>query len=182
MAGQTSAPEVSGWKAGVISHLRSGQVSRIVYGSIIGLAFILTLERHPPTIGTVIGTLVATGVAVALAELYSEALGASTRVGLGGEAEPWSVVIEDTIAVFFGVAFPVIFFIFAWVGWIELQTGVRPGHVDRPRPDRGVRVPGRQAVRFEHPASAAAGQRHRGRRGSADRVQGPPALGCRNRD
>ena len=58
------------------SHLRSGQVSRVIYGSIIGLALILTLEAHPPRVAVVVGTLLATALAVALAELT------------GGELEP----------------------------------------------------------------------------------------------
>ena len=32
----------------VLAHLRSGGVSRVVYGAIIGLALIVTLQLHPP--------------------------------------------------------------------------------------------------------------------------------------
>jgi len=122
MADGASTTEVSGWKARIISHLRSGQVSRVVYGSIIGLALILTLEVHPTTARVAIGTLVATGLAVGLAELYSEVIGARTRVGLGGETEPLSIVVLDTVAVFVGIAFPVVFFIASGFGLIDMDT------------------------------------------------------------
>ena len=122
MADSAPATQASGWRARTLSHLRSGQVSRVVYGSIIGLALILTLEAHPTTERVAVGTLVATGLAVGLAELYSEAIGARTRVALGGEAEPMSVVAWDTVAVFIGIAFPVVFFIAAWFELIEMDT------------------------------------------------------------
>ena len=79
------------------SHLRSGNVSKVVYGSIIGLALVLTLEAHPPGVGAVIGSLIATGVAVALAELYSEWVGGRTRASLGGEPEPMREVVFTPI-------------------------------------------------------------------------------------
>src|SRR5215208_8372317 len=56
----------------VTSHLDGRQVSRVVYGSIIGLALVVGLEAHPPGAGAVIATLLGTGLAVGLAELYSE--------------------------------------------------------------------------------------------------------------
>jgi hypothetical protein len=92
------------------AHLRSGQVSRVVYGSIIGLALVLTLEAHPPSVRVTIGTLLATALAVALAELYSELIGARTRASLGETAEPVRVVVEETAGAAFGVAFPSVFF------------------------------------------------------------------------
>ncbi len=125
MDGAGSPPELSGWGARLQSHLRSGPVSRVVYGSIIGLALVLTLEAKPSGPGTAAGTLVATAVAVGLAELYSEVLARHARVGLDGEAEPLREVLEDTVAVIFGVAFPALFFLLAAAGWIELDTAYR---------------------------------------------------------
>ena len=109
-------------RASLASHLRSGQVSRVVYGSIIGLALVLTLERHPPGVGTVIGSLVASAVAVALAELYSEWVGGRARAGMGGETEPLRTVVADTVAVGFGVAFPSVFFLASAVTPIDYDT------------------------------------------------------------
>jgi hypothetical protein len=122
MAGAASTSTVTGWRARVLSHLRSGQVSKVVYGSIIGLALVLTLEAHPPATGVVIGTLVGTGFAVSLAELYSEVIGARTQASLGEEHEPMGLIVEDAVAVTLGVAFPAIFFILSALGVWELDT------------------------------------------------------------
>jgi hypothetical protein len=88
------------------SHLRSSQVSRVVYGSIIGLALVLTLEAHPPGVAATIVTLLASALSVALAELYSELLGGRARASLGGPRESASGVVRDVTAVGFGIAFP----------------------------------------------------------------------------
>ena len=63
----------------VEDHLRSNQVSRVIYGSIIGLALVVALEPDPPRPAVMIGTLAGTGVAVGLAELYSELVGTEVR-------------------------------------------------------------------------------------------------------
>ena len=104
------------------SHLRSGQVSRVIYGSIIGLALILTLEAHPPRVAVVVGTLLATALAVGLAELYSELVGTSARASLGGSTEPVGTIVADTAAVAFGVAFPSVFFAAVALGLIGYDT------------------------------------------------------------
>ena len=104
------------------SHLRSGQVSRVVYGSIIGLALILTLKAHPPGVGTIVGTLLATALAVALAEIYSEVLGARALGALGETTEPIATIVGDTAAVAFGIAFPSVFFLAVPSGLIDLDT------------------------------------------------------------
>jgi hypothetical protein len=119
---QESASDLTGWRSGLFAHLRSGQVSRVVYGSIIGLALVLTLQAHanPPMV--VVGSLVATGLAVGLAELYSEEVGARVRSGVGGHAEPLRVVVTDTVAVAFGIAFPSVFFVAAQLGLVEVAT------------------------------------------------------------
>lgn len=104
------------------SHLRSGQVSRTVYGSIIGLALVLTLEAHPPRLTVVIGTLLATALAVALAELYSELMGARAGRSVGREVEPLGTIAAEAGAVAFGIAFPSVFFVAAGLGLLEYDT------------------------------------------------------------
>jgi hypothetical protein len=104
------------------SHLRSGQVSRVVYGSIIGLSLVLALQSHPEDVLTVVGTLLATAVAVALAELYSELLGARARAGLGEETEPVRTIATDSMAVAFGIAFPSVFFLAVPLGLVDFDT------------------------------------------------------------
>ena len=106
----------------VLAHLDSKQVSRVIYGAIVGLALILALEQHPPSAGVVIGSLLATAVAVALAELYSEIVGTSARLRHRIEAHRVRHVATDAFAVAIGVAFPVVFFGLAAVGAIKLDT------------------------------------------------------------
>ena len=63
----------------VEDHLRSTQVSHVIYGAIIGLALVVAWEQHPPRLAVMVGTLLATALAVRLAELYSEIVGAEVR-------------------------------------------------------------------------------------------------------
>jgi hypothetical protein len=69
----------------IAAHLGSRQVSRVLYGSIIGLALVLALEAHPPGAGAITVTLLATAVAVALAELYSEIVGTEVQTARGSD-------------------------------------------------------------------------------------------------
>ena len=94
------------------AHVGSRQVSRVVYGAIIGLALIVALEKHPPAPGVVAGTLLGTAVAVALAELYSEIIGGATT----------AEVAADVGGTAFGIAFPAVFFLLASAGAIEDDT------------------------------------------------------------
>jgi hypothetical protein len=104
------------------AHLDSRQVSRVIYGAIVGLALVVAMEDHPPGVAAVVGTLLATAVAVALAELYSEVVGASTRLHRPIDARRVRHVLDDALAVAAGVSFPVVFFALAAVGAIELDT------------------------------------------------------------
>jgi hypothetical protein len=106
----------------VAAHLGSRHVSRVIYGSIIGLALVVALEAHPPAPGVVIASLLGTAVAVALAELYSEVVGFETgerRKASVSELRRWGV---DSGAVAFGIAFPVVFFVLAVTGVLENET------------------------------------------------------------
>jgi hypothetical protein len=106
----------------VESHLGSNQVSRIVYGAIIGLALVVALEAHPPPPGVVVATVLGTGVAVGLAEIYSETLGTEVRTRRRVERETMRAMWTDTAAVVFGVAFPALFFVVAATGAIDADT------------------------------------------------------------
>ena len=104
------------------AHLDSRQVSRVIYGAIVGLALVVALEDHPPSTAVVIGTLLSTAVAVALAELYSEVVGTSARLRRKIEAHRIRHVRDDVIAVAIGVAFPAVFFALSALGTIDLTT------------------------------------------------------------
>ncbi len=103
-------------------HLGSNQVSRVIYGTIIGLALVVALEDHHPDPGVMVVTLLATGVAIALAELYSEILGTEVRtqhrVGRSGLRE----IAADVGAVAFGISFPAVFFLLSVAGAMQVET------------------------------------------------------------
>jgi hypothetical protein len=109
-------------RAFVEAHLGSRQVARVIYGAIIGLAIVVSLERHPPPSRSVIATLLGTAVAVGLAELYSEVVGAQTRTRHRIERAHLRELGEDVAAVAFGISFPVVFFVLSAAGAIELDT------------------------------------------------------------
>jgi hypothetical protein len=104
------------------AHLGSPQVSRVVYGSIIGLALVVALEAHPPGAGFVVGSLLATAVAVALAELYSDVLGGETRLRRPLERAEVRDIAVDASAVAFGIGFPAVFFVLSAAGAMEETT------------------------------------------------------------
>jgi hypothetical protein len=107
------------------AHLASRQVTRVVYGAIIGLALIVTLEKHPPETGAVIASLVATAFAVAFAELYAEYVGTETRERHRVDRSQLAHMLDDSLAVGFGVVFPGIYFLLALLGALELDTAFR---------------------------------------------------------
>jgi hypothetical protein len=104
------------------AHLGSRQVSRVIYGSIIGLALVVGLEAHPPPTAAAIASLLATAVAVGLAELYSEIVGTETRTRHRVPREQLGHILDDVFAVAFGIAFPSVFFLLAALGLLELDT------------------------------------------------------------
>jgi hypothetical protein len=106
----------------VDAHLRSRQVSRVLYGSIIGLAVVVALQDHPPGAGNIAATLAATGVAVGLAELYSNIVGTAARTQARLDHRQRSDAIVETIAVTLGTAFPALFFLLAALGVMEIDT------------------------------------------------------------
>lgn len=97
-------------------------MSRVVYGSIIGLALVVALEAHPPPPGAVVASLLGTAVAVGLAELYSELVGfETTRRRKAGSPEVREL-IADIVAVAFGISFPAVFFLLAALGALEDES------------------------------------------------------------
>jgi hypothetical protein len=104
------------------AHLGSRQVSRVIYGAIIGLALVVALEHHPPAPGVVVGTLLATALAVGLAEVYSEIVGTEARTQRRIAGEQLRQMVDEAGAVAFGVGFPAVFFILAAADAVEVQT------------------------------------------------------------
>ena len=104
------------------AHLGSPQVARVIYGAIIGMALVVTLEAHPPPPGVVAASLVATAVAVGLAELYSDVVGAETRNRRRVGRDQVRHILRDAAAVAFGICFPAVFFVLAAASVLEAHT------------------------------------------------------------
>jgi hypothetical protein len=103
-------------------HLGSTQVSRVMYGAIIGLALVVALEAQPPRPAVMVGTLLGTAVAVGLAELYSEVVGTEVRTRRRVERERFHEIATDVAAVAFGISFPAVFFLLSAAGAMEVGT------------------------------------------------------------
>src|SRR3954449_10911123 len=82
-------------------HLGSQQVSRVIYGAIIGMALIVGLQAHPPKASLVAASLVATAVAVGLAELYSDFIATETTTRGRVARAHWSHLMKDVTGVAF---------------------------------------------------------------------------------
>ena len=109
-------------RASLEARLSSRKVSRVVYGAIVGLTLIVALGDHPPTAGVMTAWLLMSAVTVALAELYSEVVGAETSERHRVTRRQLSHMLESAGAVALGVGFPAVFFLLALVHVIELDT------------------------------------------------------------
>ena len=104
------------------AHLGSRQVGKVVYGSIIGLALVVALEKHPPVAWVMAVWLLGTALAVGLAEVYSEVVGAETSTRQPVTRPQFRHMAEDAAAVGFGVAFPAVFFVLSALGLCQVDT------------------------------------------------------------
>jgi hypothetical protein len=104
------------------AHLGTRQVGRVIYGAIIGMALLVVLAEHPPAAASVVALLFATAVAVGLAELYSEIVSTRTRTRRRVGGEQVREILDDVLAVGFGIAFPSVYFILAAVGVMKVDT------------------------------------------------------------
>src|SRR4051812_4577023 len=104
----------------VATHLESHDVTRVIYGSVIGLALVVALEAHPPTAGQTVAAIAGTAVAVGLAEIYSELIGGEARTRRPVRLAHVRTVALDAVAVMFGAGFPAIFFILATAGVFDV--------------------------------------------------------------
>ena len=109
-------------RVSIEAHLGSRQVAKVVYGSIIGLALVVALAGHPPSTAAVIVSLLGTAVAVGLAELYSEVVGAETSNRHSVTRHQLAHMLDDAVAVAFGIAFPAVFFLLALFHLISVDT------------------------------------------------------------
>jgi hypothetical protein len=106
----------------VEDHLGSGQVSRVIYGTIIGLALVVALEHQHPRPVVMVATLLGTAVAVGLAEFYSEIVGTEVRTRRRVERARVREIATDVAAVAFGIGFPTFFFLLSVAGALQVET------------------------------------------------------------
>jgi hypothetical protein len=109
-------------RARLEAHLGSRQVAKVVYGSIIGLALVVALDKHPPEAWVMAVWLLGTALAVGLAEVYSEVVGAETSTRQPVTRPQVGHMVEEAAAVGFGVAFPAVFFLLAALGLMQVAT------------------------------------------------------------
>ena len=112
-------------RASLEAHLGSRQVGKVVYGSIIGLALVVAIEKHPPQAWVMAVWLLGTALAVGLAEVYSEVVGVETSTRQPVTRPQFGHMAEDAVAVGFGVAFPAVFFVLSALGLLQIDTAFR---------------------------------------------------------
>jgi len=104
----------------VAAHLDSRDVTRVLYGAIIGLALVVALQSHPPSVGQAIAAIVGTAVAVGLAEMYSELVGGEARTHARVRLAEVRAAALESAAVMLGAGFPVLFFVLAAAGAFDV--------------------------------------------------------------
>ena len=102
-------------------HQESDDVSRVLYGTVIGLALVVALESHPPTLGQTIAAITGTALAVGLAEMYSELVGGEARTRHPIRGTHVRTAALDAAAVMFGAGFPALFFILSAAGLFDSE-------------------------------------------------------------
>ncbi len=107
-----------------IYNLNGHRVSKIIYGTIIILVVILAIEDHPPSpFGTII-TILFSGLGVALAELYSDFIGARIKNQSSLTWEDRKHITQNVSAVMIGALLPLPLIILAWMGVINLAFAI----------------------------------------------------------
>lgn len=104
----------------IAAHLESHDVTRVIYGAIIGLALVVALESHPPTATQAAAAVGGTALAVGLAEIYSELVGAEARTRRPVRLAQLRTVATEAGAVMLGAGFPVVFFILSAAGVLDV--------------------------------------------------------------
>jgi VIT1/CCC1 family predicted Fe2+/Mn2+ transporter len=109
-------------KASVESHLGSHDVSRVLYGTIVGLALVLALEADAHRAGETAVFILATALTIGLAELFAEAISQEARTREPISRAQLGPLVRDALAVVIGAGFPAIFFILSALGLMKGHT------------------------------------------------------------
>jgi hypothetical protein len=106
----------------VRNHLQARAVTHAIYQTVIVLAIVVSLERHPPPDGTLLVYVIGGAIAVGLADLYAGVVGRMIR-----ERQPVNrrMVKDDAVAILQGiavaVALPIVFFGLHRLGLLAVQ-------------------------------------------------------------
>jgi hypothetical protein len=112
----------SGLAASLESHLGSRDVSRVLYGTIVGLALVLALEAEAHKAGETAAFIVATALTIGLAELFSDAISQEARTRTQIRRADLGPLARDAVGVVVGAGFPAIYFLLAALGLMEGHT------------------------------------------------------------
>jgi hypothetical protein len=105
-------------------NINGHKVSKTIYGTIIILVMIVTLEDHPPSPLGVAATVVLTGLGVALAELFSDLIGKSIEERHSLTRAERREVFIDISAVMTGAWLPLPFIILALFGVFSIDYAI----------------------------------------------------------
>jgi VIT1/CCC1 family predicted Fe2+/Mn2+ transporter len=108
----------------IVKNIDGHRVAKTIYGTIIILVVIVTLQDHPPSPQGTIATVVLTGLGVALAEFYSEFIGISIKKQHLLDKTERRHILKDVSAVMTGAWLPLPFVILAWAGVINLNLAI----------------------------------------------------------
>jgi hypothetical protein len=108
----------------IVKNIDGHRVAKTIYGTIIILVVMVTLQEHPPSPLGTMATVVLTGLGVALAEFYSDFIGISIKEQHLLDRMERRDIIKDVSAVMTGALLPLPFVILAWVGVISLDLAI----------------------------------------------------------
>ena len=108
----------------ITKNVNGHRVAKTIYGTIIILVVIVTMEDHPPSIRGTFFTVIFTGLGVALAEWYSDFIGKTIDEHHMLNSLERQRIVKDVSAVMTGAWLPMPFVILAWMNVISLDLAL----------------------------------------------------------
>jgi hypothetical protein len=108
----------------ITQNINGHKVSKTIYGTIIILVVIVTMEEHPPSPAGTAATVILTGLGVALAEFFSDLIGKSIEERHSLSKAERLEVVKDISAVMTGAWLPLPFIILAWMGIFSIDFAI----------------------------------------------------------
>lgn len=108
----------------IIKNISGHRVAKTIYGTIIILVVIVSIEDHPPTIVGTVATVIMTGLGVAMAEWYSDFIGKTIEDHHMLTSAERRKIVKDISAVMTGAWLPLPFLAVAWFGIISIDLAI----------------------------------------------------------